>query len=266
MRDRFSREISYLRISVTDRCNLRCRYCMPEEGVPLKHHDDLLSLEQIVDVVRAGVGLGVTKVRLTGGEPLLRRGIVDLVRQLRGIAGLDYLAMTTNGILLPKFAQELREAGLHGVNISLDTLDPHRYRDLTRGGDVTRAVAGVDAACAAGFSPIKINAVVSETRAKDDVDALAKFCAARGIVLQRIREYTLTADKRENIEYERPPRCTECNRLRLTADGKLKPCLHSNHEIPVNLDDPGESIKQAVAAKPAHGALCSNRSMMAIGG
>lgn len=266
MRDRYNREISYLRISVTDRCNLRCRYCMPEEGVPLREHREMLSFEQIAAIVRAGVGLGIRKVRLTGGEPLVRRGIVNLVRGLAQIKGLEQLGMTTNGILLPRYADRLREAGLQSVNISIDTLDPVRYRELTRGGKVERAIAGVDAAREAGFHPVKINTVVNESSSQEELLALAEFCAQRGILLQRIREYTLTAAKQDDVSYERPPRCAECNRLRLTADGTLKPCLHSDQEIPVDLSDPERSLREAVAGKPARGAACSNRAMIAIGG
>ena len=134
MYDSYNREITYLRISVTDKCNLRCRYCMPEEGVPVRRHEEFLSFEEITAVVRAAVKLGVTKVRLTGGEPLVKRGIVDLVRMVRSVEGLRHLAMTTNGTLLARFAGELKAAGLDSVNVSLDTLDPERYRHLTRGG------------------------------------------------------------------------------------------------------------------------------------
>ncbi|MFW5786229.1 MAG: GTP 3',8-cyclase MoaA, partial [bacterium] len=167
MYDRFNREITYLRISVTDRCNLRCTYCMPSCGVDLKSHHDMLTFEEITEIARVAVGLGIRKIRLTGGEPLVRRGIVELVRQLAAIEGLETLAMTTNGILLPRYARDLRAAGLQAVNISLDTLDAARYREMTRGGRVEDAVAGVDAAIVAGFRPIKINVVVPEAAASD---------------------------------------------------------------------------------------------------
>lgn len=266
MYDRFSRKIDYLRISVTDRCNLRCRYCMPAEGVEVKRHAEMLSFEQIATVVTAGVGMGITKVRLTGGEPLVRRGIVDLVVALARIAGLEKLAMTTNGVLLPRYASALRAAGLTAVNISLDTLDERRYAELTRGGSVAAAIAGVDAAVAVGFNPIKINAVVGGETTQEELLALAAFCAERGILLQRIREYSLSSGKHDEVGYDRPPSCTECNRIRLTADGKLKPCLHSDTEIPVNFTDVASSLQAAIRAKPFHGAACTNRSMVSIGG
>jgi cyclic pyranopterin phosphate synthase len=266
MRDRYNREISYLRISVTDRCNLRCLYCMPEEGVSLRRHDDMLSFEQIEAIVRAGVRLGITKVRLTGGEPLVRSGIVELVRRLASVRGLERLAMTTNGTLLPRFAPALRRAGLDSVNISLDTLDPDRYAELTRGGDVRAAVAGVEAARQAGFHPIKINVVVQNGSTDTDLPLLEEFCRSRGLLLQRIREYALSSAKQESAGYERPPRCGECNRLRLTADGLLKPCLHSDREIAVDFTDPERSLRETIASKPAKGSACTNRAMVAIGG
>ena len=266
MYDRFKRRIDYLRVSVTDRCNLRCRYCMPAEGVALEQHEDMLSFEQITAIVRTATGLGVTKIRLTGGEPLVRSGIVTLVEQLAAVQGIEKLAMTTNGILLPRYAKELRNAGLTAVNISLDTLDAGRYAELTRGGKVHAAVAGVDAAVAAGFRTIKINTVVGPDTSQEELLALAAFCAERGILLQRIRQYTLTTSKLDDTTYDRPPSCSECNRIRLTANGKLKPCLHSDTEIPVDFADIAGSLERAVAAKPFHGAACTNRSMMQIGG
>ena len=150
MRDQYGREIEYLRISLTDLCNLRCVYCMPEEGVCKLPHERILTLEEVAEIAGAAVELGITKIRLTGGEPLVRRGIVDLVRQLRALPGLRELVLTTNGILLPELAQPLRDAGLDRVNISLDTLDPEKYRRLTRGGDLQKALDGIRAAQAAG--------------------------------------------------------------------------------------------------------------------
>ena len=171
MYDRFNRHINYLRISITDRCNLRCKYCMPAEGIELMHHDDILSFEEIVEVVKTGVNNGITKVRLTGGEPLVRKGIVDLVRMIAEVEGIEDLAMTTNGTLLEQFAQQLKDVGLKRVNISLDTLDPEKYADLTRGGSVESVFRGIEAAQKASFDPIKINCVIMKT--SDEPDALA---------------------------------------------------------------------------------------------
>ena len=161
MRDPFGREISYLRISVTDRCNLRCRYCMPAEGVKPLAHEDILRFEQIVEVAAEAIRFGFRKFRLTGGEPLVRRGVEDLVAMLAGLDGVEDLAMTTNGTLLAGRAEALKAAGLGRVNVSLDAIDPERYRHITRGGNVADAIAGIEAAIAAGLTPVKINCVVA---------------------------------------------------------------------------------------------------------
>ena len=265
MYDSYNRRIDYLRISVTDKCNLRCRYCMPEEGVPVRGHGEFLSFEQISAVVRAAVGLGVTKVRLTGGEPLVKRGIVDLVGMLHGIAGLRHLAMTTNGTLLTRYAGDLKAAGLDSLNISLDTLDPQRYRRLTRGGEIRSVLAGIDAAAVHRF-PVKINTVVLEDTSEQEIEGLRRFCSERGLKLQLINHYDLAAEKRDDYRYDRPPRCEECNRIRLLADGTLKPCLHSDQEIPVDMNDIEGSLLETVARKPARGQACTVRNMMEIGG
>ena len=153
---------------MTDRCNLRCVYCMPAEGVPLARHEDILSFEEIAEVTRTAVEMGVDKVRITGGEPLVRRGITRLVEMLAGIGGIRDLAMTTNGVLLAEFAAGLKQAGLGRTNVSLDTVDPQRYRRITRGGELTRALAGIDAAAAAGLTPVKLNCVVEESSCEPD--------------------------------------------------------------------------------------------------
>ena len=160
MLDGCGRTIDYLRLSVTDLCNYRCRYCMPPEGVAKRDHGDILSLEELADIARAAVRLGVKKIRLTGGEPLVRRGIVELCRQLRTIPGLQELCLTTNGALLPQLAAPLREAGLDRLNISLDTLRPDRFAEMTRLGHLSDALAGIEAAEAAGFHDLKLDTVL----------------------------------------------------------------------------------------------------------
>ncbi|MCF7929617.1 MAG: radical SAM protein [Spirochaetales bacterium] len=265
MRDLFDREINYLRISVTDKCNLRCRYCMPAEGVPLKRHDDLISFEEITAVVEAGIGLGIRKVRLTGGEPLVRRGIVDLVSMLHRVAGIQTLAMTTNGILLDRFAGALKEAGLDSVNISLDTLDPERYHYITRIGSLEKVLSGIEAARRAGFS-IKINSVVMDDTEETEIRNLRRFCREKGLVLQLINHYSLDSEKLQGYHFDRPPDCAGCNRIRLLADGTLKPCLHSDLEIPFDPKDPRESIRRTILSKPKEGTICTNRDMVGIGG
>lgn len=170
--------IDYLRISVTDRCNLRCVYCMPPEGVVFKAHKDVLSYEDIAFFVETAVETGISKVRLTGGEPLVRKGLPDLVRMIRQVAGVRDISLTTNGILLPRFAAELKEAGLDRVNISLDTLHPVRYRELTRGGSLEAALAGVEAALEHGLVPVKINVVMMPT-VLGELPALAELTRTR---------------------------------------------------------------------------------------
>jgi len=265
MYDSFNRRITYLRISVTDKCNLRCRYCMPEEGVPIRRHQDFLTFEQITAVVQAAVRLGVTKVRLTGGEPLVKRDIVELVGMIRGVEGLRQLAMTTNGTLLARYAGALKAAGLDSLNVSLDTLDPERYRHLTRIGELQHVLAGIDAAVAQQF-PVKINMVVLNDTSEYEIEQMRRFCSVKGLALQLINHYALSVEKSDGYHYDRPPRCEDCNRIRLLADGTLKPCLHSNAEIPIDLNNIEGSLLQTVALKPQRGSVCTGRSMMEIGG
>lgn len=265
MFDRFERAITYLRISVTDKCNLRCMYCMPADGVPRRRHDEMLSLERIAEAAAVAVRLGVTKIRLTGGEPLVKKGIVELVRMLAGIPGLEHLAMTTNGTLLAPLAVALRDAGLDSVNVSLDTLNPVRYAALTRGGDMREALAGLRAALDAGL-PVKINTVVLHDTTPAEIEGMRAFAAAQGAALQLINHFELTEKKKDGYRFDRPPACAGCNRLRLLADGMLKPCLHSDREVPLDFSRLEESFREAVAAKPLRGGVCTGRAMSQIGG
>ena len=152
MRDQFDREITYIRVSVTDRCNLRCVYCMPEEGIPCVSHRDILTFDEIVRICRAGAELGIRRIKLTGGEPLVRKGLPDLVGMLKTIPGIEQVTLTTNGILLREQINELVSNGLDAVNISIDTLDAERYHRITRLGRLEDALAGLDAACACSIS------------------------------------------------------------------------------------------------------------------
>lgn len=265
MHDSSNRLIDYLRISVTDRCNLRCTYCMPPEGVEKKRHDQLLSLEDLALAARAAASLGVSKIRLTGGEPLVRHGIVHLVSLIAAIPAITSLGMTTNGTLLAPLAAELKAAGLMSINISLDTLDPGRYRELTRGGDIREAIAGVQAAAALGF-PLKINMVVFPETTPDEIASMRRFAESLGARLQRIAAYTLVDEKQDGHGMERPPKCATCNRIRLTSDGMLRPCLRSSLEVRFDPKHPEESIRQAVLAKPPCGGLCDDRTIAQIGG
>lgn len=268
MLDSFKRNIEYIRISVTDRCNLRCRYCMPETGICLKSHSQIISFELIAQVVEVAITLGITKVRLTGGEPLVRKGFVTLVDKLARLPGLRELTMTTNGILLPRYAVELRAAGLDRINISLDTLDPVKYRTITRGGELTDVMAGIDSIRAAGFTKTKINMVLIPGFNEDEVPLLQDFCRDKGLALQRIHHYQLRSiDSIDRArDAERPKSCSQCNRIRLTADGMLKPCLFSEEEIPLDPDDIGGSLKAAILGKPEHGTANTSRDNWQIGG
>lgn len=186
MKDNYLREINYLRISVTDRCNLRCCYCMPEEGVRSMPHGEILRLEEIEEIVRAASLVGIKKVRLTGGEPLLRRGLEDLIRRISKIPGIDDITLTTNGLLLPARAQALKEAGLKRVNISLDTLREDRYREITRVGNLSEAWEGIQSALAAGLHPVKLNNVVIRGINDDEVVTMARLTVNRPLHLRFI--------------------------------------------------------------------------------
>ena len=186
LKDRFARQINYLRISVTDRCNLRCVYCMPPEGIPSLRHEDVLSFEEIHQVAQAGARLGLTRLRLTGGEPLVRRGVVALVRMLAGIQNVRELAMTTNGCLLAEHARPLRDAGLNSVNVSLDTLREDRFREITRCTGLDRVLAGIRAAEDAGFDRVKINVVVMRGLNDDEAQDFARMSLDRDLEVRFI--------------------------------------------------------------------------------
>ena len=323
--DSFQRPINYLRISVTDRCNLRCVYCMPAEGVREMSHRDILSYEEIYTVVRAASELGINKVRLTGGEPLVRLGMPKLVAMLGQIEAVDDISLTTNGTLLGRYAAELKRAGLKRVNISLDTLKPERFRAITRGHcDLDDVLAGIEAARSAGLSPVKINVVVMAGINDDEVLDFAgktisegwhvrfiEFMPIAGVgsaalnyvpvenikrELEELGElapcfphvgngparYFRFPDSQGSIGYISPVSehfCFNCNRLRLTADGKLRSCLLSDEEIDlkqplrrgITSTELGDLIKQAVARKPlrhrlAEGRLPLDRPMTQVGG
>jgi len=265
--DSYGRKIEYLRISVTDKCNLRCVYCMPPEGVPLLKHTDLLSFEEIAAAARAAAGLGITKIRLTGGEPLARRGIPDLARMLAAVPGLVTLAMTTNAAMFAPLAHDF--AGrLSSVNISLDTLDPERYRTLTRGGRLQDALDGIEAARALGI-PLKINMVVFPETSAGEIERMRAYCDTIGASLQRIARYSLEDGKEDGHSCERPQPCAMCNRIRLTADGMLRPCLRSEIEVPFVAgtdNEAKESILRAIRLKPERGGVCHDRTITQIGG
>ena len=334
MKDSHGRVIDYLRISLTDKCNFRCIYCMPAEGVCPMGHDELLRIEEIEAITRVATRIGIKSVRLTGGEPLVRKGVVDLVQALNDMPEIENISMTTNGVLLPKMADELKRAGLSRVNISLDTLDPEQFEFITRVGKIESTLAGIDAALEAGFNPVKINAVTVRSLNQDYM-AFAKLSIDRplhvrfieympvgtstgsdgtgwgkqdvvpseellGIINERAREEGLPElvpagndDKpigwgparyfefpgaKGTVGFISPLSrhfCGECNRLRLTADGKLRPCLFSDREVDVRtaLREGGEEavyncFLEALNLKPDehHDKVGTERNMYQIGG
>ncbi|HEY9086997.1 MAG TPA: GTP 3',8-cyclase MoaA [Anaerolineaceae bacterium] len=282
--DRFGRQVTYLRVSVTDRCNFRCVYCMPAEGIQRKDHTQMLRYEEIAEIVRVAAGEGVREVRLTGGEPLVRRDLPLLVRMIAAIPGIEDLSLTTNGLLLDRMAAELAAAGLTRLNVSLDTLNPQRFQRITRGGDLERVLDGLAAATEAGLDPVKINMVVMRGVNDDEIEAMARLTLSRPWQVRFIElmplsnqapwgegfpaPETMFFSVQEMLEQlarlglratgekvgSGPAReyrldgalgaigfisplgqsfCADCNRLRLTADGHLRPCLMSDVEVPL---------------------------------
>ena len=315
MKDRFGREITYLRLSVTDKCNLRCRYCMPEEGVCKKRHDEMLTEEEMAAAVEVAASLGITKLRITGGEPLVKKNILSICRRCAAVDGIREVCLTTNGVLFPELAVPLREAGVRRINLSLDTLDGEKYAAMTRVGRLDDALRGLDAALSAGFDKVKVNAVLIGGFNDNEIPALAELTLRYpvdvrfielmpmsevgfgpdaflpcGAVLERLPQLApVTSDgtakcyrlpgAKGNVGLISPLSdhfCGRCDRLRLTADGKLKPCLHSKTELPIKGLDRAEMTEQflrAIGAKPErHGQLShaapspAGRAMNRIGG
>ncbi len=266
MRDAFGRHIRYLRISVTDHCNLQCYYCKPDGDVRPLPREALLTFEEITEVALAAVELGIDKIRLTGGEPLRRSDIADLVVMLRHIDGLRELAMTTNGILLEEHSVALAQAGLDRVNISLDTLDPVSYRRDTGGGDIERVLVGIGAAQAAGLEPIKLNCVIESSPLEADARRVAAFAEERGVEVRFIRRMDLTAGRYWQVEPGGGGDCDRCNRLRLTSEGMIRPCLFSDLAFGVRELGAKEAIVRAVEAKPESGQRSLHGTFSRIGG
>lgn len=332
--DSYGRRIDYLRISVTDRCNFRCIYCMPEEGVESKCHDDILSMEEIYDFVKVAANHGVRRVRLTGGEPLVRKGVVELIAMINELEGIEDISLTTNGALLPKYADELRAAGLKRVNISLDTFDPELFAKVTRKGKLDDVLEGIQVALEKGFDPVKINVVAMRSLVSDpfefarlsidsplhirfiefmpigderelgfdgwsedesmSVDELRELINVKAVEagvgeLVRVKQSEAPAGAGPSKYYRFEGAqgtvgfispisnhfCGACNRLRLTADGKLRPCLFSDLEydvLPALREKDGERVEelimQTLREKPdshhfVHG---TKRQMSQIGG
>ena len=262
--DSLGRPLRDLRISVTDRCNLRCQYCMPAGGVEMLDHAAILSFEEIADLARCAVDMGAAKVRLTGGEPLVRRDIVTLVEMLGRIDGIRDLAITTNGLLLERFADDLARAGLRRVNVSLDTTDPEHFARITGGGDVTAVLAGIDAARRAGLSPVKLNCVVGPFNG--DAELVRRYARHSDLQVRMIRLMDFEAGRFSVVEGGSGGDCPRCNRLRLSSDGHIRPCLFSDISFDVRELGPAEALRRAVHAKPEAGGPCSHNWMHGIGG
>jgi cyclic pyranopterin phosphate synthase len=333
MKDHCQRTIDYLRISLTDRCNLRCIYCMPEEGVPALCHAEILRIEEFAEVVRIAAQMGIKHIRLTGGEPLVRKGVVDLVRQCVETPGVESVALTTNGTLLARMAPALAEAGLSRVNISLDTLDPEQYRAITRRGELADALAGIETAFEYGLEPVKIN-VVAVRSLNQDFLSFAKMTFDRPLHLRFIEYMPVghsagpngcgwgpddvipSRELRETLSAQCEQAglgalvpanddapegwgpaaywrlhgaqgtlgfissvsdhfCARCNRLRLTADGRIRPCLFSDTEYDIRSalrsqdeDAVRRVLEEALANKPENHAnrVGTTRMMSQVGG
>ncbi len=314
MKDGYGSDIYYLRLSVTDLCNLRCVYCMPAGGVEKRRHEDVLTVEELEEIARSAGRCGIRKIRLTGGEPLVRRGIVDICARTAAAPGVEEVCMTTNGLLLPKLAPELRKAGLRRVNISLDTLSPELYRELTRVGNIEDAVSGLKAALD-NFETVKINAVLIGGTNEPEIRQMVYITKDAPVELrfielmpigecahwprERFLENSAVLEAVPELEpcgtsgvarlFSLPNArgrvglisplsshfCPECNRIRITPDGRLKPCLHSAQEIELRGFHGAEldaKLREGICAKPMRHHLSpaspseSLRGMSRIGG
>jgi len=239
---------------------------MPEEGIHLLRHEDILTFDEITGFTREAVRLGINKVRLTGGEPLVRKGVVSLVNMIAGIEGIDDLSMTTNGVLLKSFAGNLKDAGLHRVNISLDTIDPEKFIELTRGDHLKDVLEGITAAKDAGLLPVKINCVINESKDEENARGVTDYCHRNDLEIRYIRQMDLVKGHFSTILGGTGGNCSLCNRLRLTSNGKLKPCLFNDIEFDIRKTGYEESIRKAVEMKPECGSNNLSDKFYNIGG
>lgn len=294
MIDNYNRKINYLRVSVTELCNLRCRYCMPEEGIQKRDHAEMMTAEETLMAIKAAADLGIDKIRITGGEPLVKRGIVKLCEAVADTPGIEEVCITTNGVLLPQFAKELKAAGVDRLNISLDTLDPDKFNYITRIGQLQDVLDGMKAAEDAGFESTKINCVLMGGFNDDEIEDFVNLTREKPVevrfielmpigggigfdrqqfvsceeVLKRVPQLE-SMDQEEGVAklYHIPGApgrvglirpiscefCSGCNKIRLTADGKIKPCLHSDQEISLKglmQDEMLETLRTSILEKP----------------
>ncbi len=317
--DRYNRKIEYLRVSITDRCNLRCIYCMPPEGIKSLRHEDILRFEEIERIVRYSIDWGIDKVRITGGEPLVRKGVVYLVEMLAHLKGIRDLSMTTNGILLRDYARDLKNAGLQRINISLDSLDANRFERITKIGKLSLVLDGIEEALKRSLEPVKMNVVVMEGINDDEVLDFASLSLDRPLHIRFIEFMPFGETQKTSFRFVPTPAikerlkelgdlisaevkgagpaksfrfekslgtigfitpisehfCTTCNRLRLTADGELYPCLFSDYRVDIKKPlrtargyrEIRELFEEALKNKPEKHSLKGNNQVMSrIGG
>jgi cyclic pyranopterin phosphate synthase len=239
---------------------------MPENGIKPLRHEDILSFEEIVSFTEIAVENGIDKIRLTGGEPLVRKNIVHLIQLLANIHGIKDLSLTTNGILLKEFAKPLKDAGLKRVNISLDTVDPDKYKEITRVGDLHRVMQGISAAEMAGLQPIKINCVVNKSSDEADALGVKAFCQSRKCDVRFIHQMNLETGEYAPVEGGTGGNCKLCNKLRLSSDGKLRPCLFDDLSFNVRALGAEKAIQMAIEAKPEFGTKSVQNKFNVIGG
>lgn len=321
MKDRYRRPVNYMRISVTDRCNLRCFYCMPEEGICKRSHNEILRYEEIARIVEEGVKLGINRIRITGGEPLVRPDIEELVGRISSIRGIEDISLTTNGLLLKGKVRELKKAGLRRVNISLDSLDPEKYRRITGSGNLEQVMEGINLCIEEGLNPVKINVVLLKGINDDEVNKFVTLTRVMPVNVRFIELMPVGNASRwfkdlyisiDQIKKDMPDLvpcgrvqgsgpaqsfrvpgargtvgfiaalshnfCNRCNRVRLTADGKIKPCLNSDLEVdlkPALREGKGELVeflRRAISLKPERHYMSAfqeergSRDMYQIGG
>ncbi len=264
MLDSYNREMSYMRISVTDRCNLKCKYCITEdtEFIP---SENVLSKETIVDVVKTAVSLGFNKFRLTGGEPLVRPDIIELVSDIANIDGVADFGLTTNALLLGDKAVALKEAGLGRLNIHLDTISSKKFSSITCGGKIDDVFDGIKAAKSAGFDKLKLNCVLSEWNSVDDKEAIKAFGKQHDLEPRFIRQMNLEAGEFWPVEGGDGGKCGSCNRIRISCDGMIFPCLFSDQSYDITKLGIEEAFKQAINEKPESGTV-ANRNFNTLGG
>ena len=318
IKDSFGRKINYVRVSVTDRCDMRCKYCMPSDGVDKKTHNEILTFEQLYEIIYLLSELGINKVRLTGGEPLVRKGIVSFIDRINSVKTIEDLAITTNGQLLTKYAEDLKNAGLKRLNISIDTLDDKKYSEITRGGKLSETLRGIEKATNLGFDKIKLNVVLIGGFNDDEIESFVNITKTENIdvrfielmpigecskwsldnfistskIIEQCKELepVVYNDVSSPAKYYKLPNakgkvglinpisckfCENCNRIRITADGKLKNCLHSDVETDLKLyindkNKLNEEIIKSIMAKPKEHNLENGdyikRNMIKIGG